>query len=155
MTDHFVDKNNIDPALAGVPLNQGSNSQVIAHKPSILENISPFVLIIGLGVHSLFEGIAVGLSPDFQKAFLIVLAIFMHKGAAAMALGIANQKAFPGRDNFNIGLIIVFSVMTPLGIMIGMFIEGSSPIMELLFNSLAAGTFIYIGCSEVIIEEFS
>jgi len=88
--EHFVDKNNIDPALAGVPLNQGSNIQVIAHKPSILENISPFVLIIGLGVHSLFEGIAVGLSSDFQKAAFISLAIVMHKGAAAMALGIAN-----------------------------------------------------------------
>jgi len=45
--------------------------------------------------------------------------------------------------------------MTPIGIIIGMFVEGSSKILELLFNSLAAGTFIYIGCSEVIIEEFS
>jgi zinc transporter 1/2/3 len=90
MMDHFVDRNNIDPALAGVPLNEGSNTQIISHKPSILENLSPFVLIIGLGVHSLFEGIAVGLSPDFQKATFICLAIVMHKGAAAMALGIAN-----------------------------------------------------------------
>ena len=151
MMDHFVDKDNIDPALAGVP----QNIQVVTKKHGILENLSPFVLIIGLGVHSLFEGIAVGLAPDFQQATFICLAIVMHKGAAAMALGIANQKAFPDRDNFIIGLIFVFSLMTPIGIIIGMFVEGSSKILELLFNSLAAGTFIYIGCSEVIIEEFS
>ena len=62
ITDHFVDKDNIDPALAGVP----QNIQVVTKKHGILENLSPFVLIIGLGVHSLFEGIAVGLAPDFQ-----------------------------------------------------------------------------------------
>jgi zinc transporter ZupT len=39
---------------------------VVTKKHGILENLSPFVLIIGLGVHSLFEGIAVGLAPDFQ-----------------------------------------------------------------------------------------
>jgi len=27
--------------------------------------------------------------------------------------------------------------------------------MEMVFNSLAAGTFLYIACSEVIVEEFS
>jgi zinc transporter ZupT len=48
--------------LAGVP----QNIQVVTKKHGILENLSPFVLIIGLGVHSLFEGIAVGLAPDFQ-----------------------------------------------------------------------------------------
>ena len=27
--------------------------------------------------------------------------------------------------------------------------------MEIIFTSLAAGTFVYIGCSEVIIKEFA
>ena len=64
--DHFVDKDNIDPAFARGNMNEGKNMQVVPHNPGFLENLSPFVLMIGLGVHSLFEGIAVGLSPDFQ-----------------------------------------------------------------------------------------
>lgn len=52
-------------------------------------------------------------------------------------------------------LIALFSVFTPIGISIGWSMDSDSEIIEIIFNSLAAGTFIYIACSEVIIEEFS
>ena len=45
--------------------------------------------------------------------------------------------------------------MSPLGIILGMVLEGSSDIVEIIFSCLSAGTFIYIACSEVIPEEFS
>ena len=44
---------------------------------------------------------------------------------------------------------------TPVGIMIGMALQHSSPIVEVIFNSFAGGTFLYIAASEVIVEEFS
>jgi hypothetical protein len=33
--------------------------------------------------------------------------------------------------------------------------NSSNPMIEIIFNCLAGGTFLYIACSEVIIEEFS
>jgi zinc transporter ZupT len=33
-------------------------------KVSCVENMTPFILMIGLGAHAIFEGIAVGLSKD-------------------------------------------------------------------------------------------
>jgi len=113
------------------------------------------VLLIGLGAHSVFEGIALGLSKKMDKTFLFTLAIFMHKGAAGMSLGISMTKAFPERNKFVMTLMALFAIFTPIGILLGMWLNTSSAITELIFNCLAGGTFLYIACSEVIIEEFS
>jgi len=36
-----------------------------------------------------------------------------------------------------------------------MLIRDTDTLVEIIFTSLAAGTFVYIGCSEVIVKEFS
>lgn len=113
------------------------------------------MLLIGLGAHSVFEGIATGAQTTIQDAGMLAVAILLHKGAAAMSLAISLTKAFPDRDCFVIGLITAFSSFTPLGIVLGLIIKNSSEIMEIVFSCLAGGTFIYIACSEVIVEEFS
>lgn len=120
--------------------------------------MTPFVLLIGLGTHSTFEGIAVGMCTDMSQTVLFVVAIVLHKGAAGMALGISFAKTFPGRDNFILGLLALFGIFTPLGVIIGWIITANTeqdPIYEIIFGCLAAGTFLYIACSEVIVEEFS
>ena len=120
-----------------------------------MESMNPFVLMIGLGAHSLFEGIALGLGNKMRDVILFIIAIAMHKGAAGMSLGISMVKAFPEKENLSAGLLAVFSLMTPIGITIGWSVSDDSPTTELIFNCFAAGTFLYIACSEVIIEEFS
>ena len=117
--------------------------------------MTPIVLMIALSVHSIFEGIACGLATDLSTVILMVTAIVLHKGAAGMSLGISMAKAFPNRDQFIIVLLLLFSIATPLGVGIGWAVSEDSPMMEVVFASLAAGTFLYIACSEVIIEEFS
>ena len=117
--------------------------------------MTPFILMIGLGVHSIFEGISVGLNRSFEGTAVMALAILLHKGAAGMSLGSSMAKAFPDRDNHVIMLLFMFAIFTPLGIAIGWAADQDSPLTEIIFSCLAAGTFIYIACSEVIIEEFS
>ena len=63
-------------------------------KPSFIENMTPFVLMIGLGVHALFEGIALGISDDVDKTIIFAVAIILHKGAAGMSLGISMARTF-------------------------------------------------------------
>ena len=79
----------------------------------------------------------------------------VHKGAAGSSLGISLVKTFP--DNFKLcrWLIFTFSLATPLGVGIGMAVANAGDIYEVVFSSLAAGSFVYIACSEVIVEEFS
>ena len=89
----------------------------------------------------------------------MAVAIFLHKGAAGMSLGISMQKTFgqdSKSDTFVICMMVLFACFTPLGVFLGWVIaQGEHPLLEILFSSLAAGTFLYIACSEIIVEEFS
>ena len=52
-------------------------------------------------------------------------------------------------------LMAIFSLATPVGVLIGMKIHGSNELVNIIFSSLAGGTFLYLSASEVIVEEFS
>lgn len=117
--------------------------------------MTPFILTIALSVHACFEGLALGLQTNLTSTLSIMLAIFIHKGAAGSALGIGLVKAFPTNFTLVRWCIFVFSMATPLGIAIGILASGAGVIVDVIFSSLAAGTFIYIGCTEIVVAEFS
>ena len=117
--------------------------------------MTPFILMIALSVHSIFEGLALGLSKNETDVVNMVIAICAHKEAAALSLGISLVKTFP--DDFRLcrQLITIFALATPFGVILGIALAGADDIYEIVFNSIAAGSFVYIACSEVIVEEFS
>lgn len=57
-------------------------------------------------------------------------------------------------------MIVFFSVVTPLGILLGELLH-NNPILVAIFFSISAGkifllgTFLYISTTEIIVEEFS
>lgn len=118
-------------------------------------NFTPFMLMIALSVHATFEGIALGLQPDFINTMDIVIAILVHKGAAASALGISLVKNFPKDFTMVRQLVFLFSIATPIGVIIGMLCSNAGETVDVVMSSLAGGTFIYIGCTEIIVHEFS
>jgi len=108
-----------------------------------------YLLAVILSIHSIIAGAALGIGNSMSHILIIFFAIIAHKWAAAFALCVNMQKSnVPRRVVFSI--IGLFSLMTPLGILIGsgfnhfidthdtaMFIQGT-------FGAIAAGTFIYI-----------
>ena len=108
-------------------------------------------------MHAIFEGIALGLTKDESATMNIMLALVCHKLAAAMSLGSSITKQFVENDEKRKGifLLVVFAAATPIGIVLGLLLQGTSTLIEVVFNSFAGGTFIYIAASEVIVEEFS
>lgn len=114
-------------------------------------NATPYVLMIALSVHAAFEGLALGLQTQMIDVLNIVLAIGIHKGAAASALGISLVKNFPNDFGLVRKLLFVFSMATPIGIIIGILASSAGVIVDVIFSSLAAGTFVYIGCTEIIV----
>ncbi|MED7820163.1 MULTISPECIES: ZIP family metal transporter [unclassified Francisella] len=101
---------------------------------------------IMLSIHSFFEGAALGLSEQTSIALIIFAAIMAHKWAASFALSISINKT-----NLRLAvraiLFILFTLMTPLGIILGQETLNyvSNPYIEPVFTSIAAGTFIYLG----------
>lgn len=85
----------------------------------------------------------------------IIIAIVVHKGAASSALGISLVKTFPNDFRLVRQLVFIFSLATPLGVAIGIAASSAGVIVDIVMSSLAAGTFVYIACTEIIVSEFS
>jgi len=118
-------------------------------------NFTPYILMIALSTHATFEGIALGLQTEWSSCLAIVIAIGVHKGAEGTCLGVALVKQFPNDFRLVRLLVLIFALATPIGVIIGILASGAGDIVNVIMSSMAGGTFIYIGCSEIIVEEFS
>ena len=52
-------------------------------------------------------------------------------------------------------MILIFALSTPIGIMIGWYLAETSALLSGIFMAIAAGTFVYISASEIVVEEFT
>ena len=109
-----VDLNAPDTATGDSVLSKSKKKQ------SCCPNMTPYILMIALSTHSFFEGLAVGLATDEGSLINIVVAIAVHKSAAAVSLGISLVKTFPNNFSLCRWLIFMFSIASPLGIAVGM-----------------------------------
>ena len=110
--------------------------------------------MIALSVHSIFEGLALGLMKEFPPFLNLMVSILIHKFAEAMSISVAltkSQMEFSKIWKF----IALFAFATPLGTTIGILLDQANEMVGIVFTSMAGGTFIYVACSELIVEEFS
>jgi len=122
------------------------------HKKS--SAITSYVLLLALGFHGFFEGMALGIQSDIQSTFSLFLAIAAHKWAASLTLGISFVKAGVSRTQLII-MVCIFAFIGPVGIAFGLILSTTaSELVEGIFLAISVGTFIYISCSEVLVEEF-
>jgi zinc transporter 1/2/3 len=117
-----------------------------------------FLLTVVLSFHSLLAGLALGVESTLTGSLAIFLAIVAHKGSAGFALGVDLERAGVV-SNRRWTALIIFSLSTPFGILAGAGLDilASGPsgrLVEAVFDSLAAGTFLYIAVLDIIQEEF-
>ncbi|CAI8426589.1 MAG: Uncharacterised protein [Flavobacterium sp. SCGC AAA160-P02] len=134
-------------------LSSHDTSAVLERKGSF-----PLVLFLVLAVHSIIAGMSLGLDEGFLSALVILIAIMAHKSSAAFALGVNMVSNDCDRPLMK-KTIWFFAFMTPLGVVLGTILgynesSESSVMFEGIFDSLAAGTFLYIATLEIISELF-
>ena len=96
-----------------------------------------------------------GIQSEIKGTLFLLLAIALHKWAASLTLGISFVKSGVTKKQF-ITMILIFAFITPVGIALGMALTSlSNNTVAGIFLSISVGTFIYIACSEVIVDEFS
>jgi zinc transporter 1/2/3 len=81
--DLFVDSSNVNL------LENGGVRASQAKKKKQPINFLPFVLMIALSVHSIFEGLALGLMQEIKPFINLMVSILVHKFAEAMSISIA------------------------------------------------------------------
>lgn len=116
-----------------------------------------FILVFSLSLHSVFEGLAVGLLEEGKEVLELCLALMIHKSIISFSLAF---KLSQGRLRRSVvaGCLLLFASMSPLGIGLGMGLTETkaSPQHQLArstLEGLAAGTFIYITFMEILPHE--
>lgn len=105
----------------------------------------PYILTLTLIIHSISEGAALGLESAFAETTMLFIAILAHKSTETFGLCILLLRyALPYQRVLLI--LLIFSLMTPLGILLGNYLISAHGSQEwaAIFTAFAAGTFLYI-----------
>ena len=120
------------------------------------------VLYMAVSIHSLFEGMALGLQTDQMRIFHLFFAILFHEALVAFSVGItmarqANQSHH-GLSK-SIKYVLIFCISVPLGVLIGLAIQQTpgtaGSIASAFLQSLATGIFIHVTFLELVPTEFA
>lgn len=118
-----------------------------------------FILVFSLSLHSVFEGLAVGLLENATEVLEICLAMLIHKSIVSFSLTVKLSQGRLRRSAVA-GCLLLFAAMSPLGIAVGIALTETktSPQHQLACSSLeglAAGTIIYITFMEILPHELA
>ncbi|MBT6972891.1 MAG: ZIP family metal transporter [Euryarchaeota archaeon] len=114
---------------------------------------SGWLLVLGLTLHAVTDGLAIGAaaaSGSVSITAAIAFAVLIHKGPAAFSLGIFSMHERSERND-SIRDVVIFSLATPVMMMIAFFILEDLEIhligLAMLFS---AGTFLYIATVDTL-----
>ena len=137
----------------------------VARAPAPASLTVTLVVGLGLSLHSVMEGLALGAGTDEAATAGIFFAILAHKGIAAFALGsktyqslVVERTTADGRKTPFVLFMLLFALMTPVGIGIGWYFTSIQDSPEespwpAAFSALGAGTFLVVATVEVIPPE--
>ncbi|KAL4571089.1 hypothetical protein LXL04_017839 [Taraxacum kok-saghyz] len=142
----------------GEPSEHGTHSHPMFAKTSSLSDT--ILLILALCFHSIFEGIAVGVSATKEDAWRNLWTISLHKIFAAVAMGIALLRLIPKRP-FLLTVIysFAFAISSPIGVGIGIAIDATTEgavadWMYAISMAIACGVFVYVAIHHLIAKGF-
>lgn len=112
-------------------------------------------LCCAMSVHSFFEAAALGLATDLTSAYMMSACIALHQPAESVALLVAFLKAeMPTRRT--VLWLTGFSLVSVAGVLAGLMVNRlANSKVEAIVIAITAGTFIYVGATEVRAMSFS
>ena len=114
---------------------------------------SAFIILFAISLHAVLAGVSLGVQHERESIIALTTAICSHKAPAAFSIGAKFIKEGLTRLE-SVALIILFACVTPLGIVIGIAADQAGGLTLLILEGLSAGTFLYIGATEVSTDAF-
>ncbi|KAJ7963637.1 Zinc transporter like [Quillaja saponaria] len=155
----------------GSPNGQISQSQYQVHKDTHHHFANSFapsssigdtvLLIVALCFHSVFEGIAIGVSKTNVDTWKALWTISLHKIFAAIAMGIALLRMIPDRPLLSCATYaFAFAISSPVGVSIGIVIDATTQgaVADWIFAismGLACGVFIYVAINHLLSKGYT
>ncbi|KAG8191032.1 hypothetical protein JTE90_029475 [Oedothorax gibbosus] len=132
-----------------------SHISLLSHRG---DNFSFVLLFIATGLHSLFEGITLGLQSNTSKAVHLFVAIIIHECLVSLALGISSTKMQYSFSSY-LKFAFFFSAVIPVGVVIGIVVQHApgigGEIVSAILQSLSAGVFLHVSFQDFLPREFS
>lgn len=127
--------------------------------PDDLASFRSFVLLLAISIHTVFEGLAIGLQDSTTGLITLFTAIMVHKTIIAFSLGLQFAENLKQKSKA-ILFMTIFSVLSPIGIAIGTAVSSGSggeslaaAIVEGVLQCIATGTLLYVSFFEVLMGE--
>ncbi|XP_005090365.1 zinc transporter ZIP1 [Aplysia californica] len=129
------------------------------HSLQVHSPLRTLLLLLALSLHSVFEGLTIGLQLSVGEVLGIFAALVLHKSILSFSLGM-NLVQSKLSVKSAIKSVVVFSLSSPVGIAIGITITDlwdsvSSGLIHGLLQGIASGTFLYIIFFEILPKEFN
>eukprot|EP00057_Strongylocentrotus_purpuratus_P030583 XP_782100.1 PREDICTED: zinc transporter ZIP1-like [Strongylocentrotus purpuratus] len=126
------------------------------HSHSSLRSL---LLLLALSLHSIFEGLAMGLQTDKDQLLAIFTAVIIHKNILAFSLGMNLVQSHLSKCSVVLSCLC-FALMAPIGITLGIiliesFSDFTHSVMDGVLQGIATGTFLYITFFEVLPHEMN
>ena len=148
---HHNEYDTIEPSTAVLSDSDqlSTSKEVVLCGPSnSLLTVATISLYIIMDIHSLIEGLALGILGTWGGAIAIFCAIVGHKPVEAFALSLILLKDHPKKATFWI-LVVIYTLLSPIGVISAIYIgEISSSLAKGIIASISAGTFLFVGCHE-------
>jgi len=136
---------------------QSDNS--IAREKSFLSSVRGFLIVLALSIHSLFEGMAIGLEETDSGVWKLFAAVIVHGVAIVFCIG--TEMISSGLKKKTILIyMLVLGVNSPVGVLIGLIVtlqienpSGGHLLAIGVLQGLAGGTLLYITFFEVLSRE--
>ncbi|KAK4606541.1 hypothetical protein RGQ29_000677 [Quercus rubra] len=119
------------------------------------------LLILALCFHSVFEGIAVGVSATEADAWKNLWTISLHKVFAAISMGIALLRMLPKRPFLSTAAYsFAFAISSPVGVVVGIAIDATTQgqtanWIYAISMGLACGVFVYVAINHLMAKGYT
>jgi len=127
--------------------------------PDDLASFRSFVLLLAISIHTVFEGLAIGLQDAATGVWTLFTAIIVHKTIIAFSLGLQFAESLKKKSKA-ILFMSIFSVLSPIGIAIGTAVSSggagdslAADVVEGVLQCIATGTLLYVSFFEVLMGE--
>lgn len=118
--------------------------------------LASVILLLALSVHSIFEGLAIGVAQDMSQVFSTTAAVLAHKAFAGYALG-SSMVASQMKEGHFLVLCLVFACCSIAGVFMGILFEqfdgSDNSISTGIIQAMVSGTFLYVSIVEIGMKE--
>ena len=106
---------------------------------------------VGIGFHSILDGIAIGAGTMMNLSFIIILAVTIHKFPAALALSSLLVKGKEYTKKKILLSMFIFALATPVGALVAVFVfQGVDDYVVATALGISAGTFLFISIGDLL-----